>query len=211
MRRQSEIPPDDNKGDELPPPDEDEEERSGPKLIIGFVGQAGSGKGTAANLLHEKYGAVVFTFSSILTDILNRLYLPSSRDNLVNMSVTLRQGFGQNILAKAMSRQIENSTADVVVVDGIRRLEDIEDLKSNPKFHFIEIVVDPKQRFERLKKRNQKPGEAEMTWEGFLAVGQMETELTIAKVAEQADIKLNNEGDMQALEEQLDELVGKFK
>ncbi len=182
-----------------------------PKLIIGFVGQAGSGKGTAANILHEKYGAVVFTFSSILTDILNRLFLPSSRDNLVNMSITLRQGFGQNILAKAMSRQIENSPAEIVVVDGIRRLEDIEDLKSNPTFHFIEIVVDPKTRFERLKKRNQKPGEAEMTWEGFLAVGQMETELTIAKVAEQAQIKLNNDGDIKALEKNLDELVAKFK
>lgn len=182
-----------------------------PKLIIGFVGQAGSGKGTAANLLHEKYGATVFTFSSILTDILNRLFLPSSRDNLVNMSITLRQGFGQNILAKAMSRQIENSTSDIVVVDGIRRIDDIEDLKSNPNFHFIEIVVDPKIRFERLKKRNQKPGEAEMSWEDFLAVGQKETELTIAKVAEQANIKLDNEGDLLALEKQLDDLVSRFK
>lgn len=209
MRRQSQIPPDDNKGDELPPPDE-EEERT-PKLIIGFVGQAGSGKGTAANLLHEKYGAVVFTFSDILTDILNRLYIPSSRDNLINMSITLRQGFGQNILAKAMSRQIDNSTADMVVVDGIRRIEDIEDLKLNPAFHFIEIMVDPKIRFERLKERNQKPGEAEMTWEDFLAVSQKETELTIAKVAEQAEIKITNEGDIQALGKQLDELVTKFK
>lgn len=182
-----------------------------PKLIIGFVGQAGSGKGTAANLLREKYGAVVFTFSDILIDILNRLFLPSSRDNLVNMSITLRQEFGQNVLAKAMSKQIENSTADVIVVDGIRRLEDIDDLKLNPKFHLIEIVVDPKVRFERLKQRNQKPGEAEMTWEGFLAVGQMETEVSIAKVAEQAQIKLNNEGDMKALEEKLDELVKEFK
>lgn len=182
-----------------------------PKLIIGFVGQAGSGKGTAAHILQEKYGAVVFTFSDILTDILNRLFLPSSRDNLVNMSITLRQGFGQNILAKAMGRQIENSTADIVVVDGIRRLEDIEDLTTNPNFHLIEISVDPKVRFERLKKRNQKPGESEMTWEDFLAVGQKETELTIAKVAEQAPIKLNNEGDIQGLEKQLDELVSQFK
>jgi dephospho-CoA kinase len=182
-----------------------------PKLIIGFVGQAGSGKGTAANILHEKYGAVVFTFSSILTDILNRLFLPSTRDNLINMSMTLRQGFGQNILAKAMSRQIESSSSEIVVVDGIRRVDDIEDLKLNPNFKFIEIAVDPKTRFERLKKRNQKPGESEMTWEEFLAVGQKETEMTIAKVAEQAPIKLNNDGKIEDLEKKLDELINQFK
>lgn len=182
-----------------------------PKLIIGFVGQAGSGKGTAAHLLQEKYNATVFTFSDILTDILNRLFLPSTRDNLVNMSITLRQGFGQNILAKAMSRQIDNSQADIVVVDGIRRLEDIEDLRTNPNFHLIEITVDPKIRFERLKKRNQKPGESEMTWEEFLAVGQKETEVTIAKVAEQAQIKLNNEGEIKELEAQLQKLIESFK
>ncbi|MDD5438152.1 MAG: AAA family ATPase [Patescibacteria group bacterium] len=181
-----------------------------PKLIIGFVGQVGSGKGTAAHILQEKYGATIFIFSGILTDVLNRLFLPSSRENLINMSMTLRQGFGQNVLAKTMSRQIEESNAEIVVVDGIRRLEDIEDLTTNPNFHLIEISVDPKVRFERLKKRNQKPGEAEMTWEDFLAVGQKETELTIAKVAEQAPIKLNNESDIQGLEKQLDGLVNKF-
>ena len=180
-------------------------------MIIGFVGQAGSGKGTAAHLLQEKYGAAVFTFSDILSDILNRLFLPSNRENLINMSITLRQGFGQNILAKAMSRQIESAKEEMVVVDGIRRLDDIEDLKTKTNFHLIEIMVDPKMRFERLKKRNQKPGEAEMTWEDFQAVGQKETEVTIAKVAEQAEIKLNNEGEIKDLGKQLEELINRFK
>lgn len=182
-----------------------------PKIILGFVGQAGSGKGTAGNILKEKYGAAVFTFSDILNDILKRLFLPPSRDNLIILSQVLRQGFGQSILANAMEKQVASTESDMVVVDGIRRLEDIEDLSKNPAFHLVEMVAAPELRYERLKKRNQKPGEAEMTWEDFLAMGQRETELTIAKVSETAQLKIDNEGDVPALEKQLDELIIKIK
>lgn len=181
-----------------------------PKLILGFVGQAGSGKGTAANILKEKYGAAVFTFSDILSDILKRLFLETSRENLINLSQVLRQGFGQDILANAMERQVASTEADIVVVDGIRRPEDIADLRQNPAFHLVEMMAEPELRFERLKKRNQKPGETEMTWEDFLALGQKETEVTISKVSETAELKIDNDGEIPELEHQITELIKKL-
>ena len=54
-------------------------------LIIGFVGQAGCGKGTAADLLREKYGAGYFRFSGILGDVLDRLFLEKTRDNFIKI------------------------------------------------------------------------------------------------------------------------------
>ncbi len=177
------------------------------KIILGFVGQAGSGKGTAANTLRLKHGATVYAFGDILHDILNRLFLPPSRDFLIKLSQTLRQTFGQDALANAMEKQVDESRAELIVVDGIRRPEDIEDLRKNPSFHLIEISASPETRFERLKKRGEKPDEAAMTWEDFLAMSQRETEATIAAVAAQAEKKITNEGDLAALEKQIEELV----
>ena len=181
------------------------------KVIIGFVGQAGSGKGTAANVLRLKHGAAVFAFGDLLHDILNRLFLPPSRENLQNLSQCLRQTFGQDVLANAMERQVDESRAELVVVDGIRRMDDIADLHKIPSFHLINIDAKPETRFERIKKRNEKPGEAEMTWEGFLTMGQREAETMIADVAKQAERTIMNDGDMEALEKQLEDMIASFK
>lgn len=181
------------------------------KIIFGFVGQAGSGKGTAANILHKKYGAEVFTFSDILHHILNRLFLPNSRDNLIKMSQTLRESFGQDILANTMERQVAESNCELIVVDGIRRIQDIEDLRKNPNFHLIEIQTLPATRFERLKLRNEKPGESSMSWEEFLEMGNKETEVTIAAVAQQAELRIDNQGSMEELDVELERVISELK
>lgn len=177
------------------------------KTIIGFVGQAGSGKGTAANMLRLKFGASVFTFSDLLHGILDILHLPPSRDNLIKLSTALRQAHGQDVLANAMEKQVDESRAELVVVDGIRRAEDIKDLKKNPSFHLVEIVASPETRFERLKQRSEKPGETNMTWEDFLAMSQRETEVTIAGVAKEAKVTVDNSGNIPDLEKLLERLV----
>ena len=180
------------------------------KKIIGFVGQAGSGKGTAANSLRLKFGATVFAYGDILHDILTRLYLAPSRDNLIKLSGSLRQTFGQDILANAMEKQVEDSRAELIVVDGIRRIEDVKDLRQNPDFHLVEITASPEMRFGRLKQRTEKPGEMAMTWEDFLAMSQRETEITIAAVAKDAEKSLSNEGDIEDLDKQLEALIESF-
>lgn len=181
-----------------------------PKLILGLVGQAGAGKFTAAECIKNDYKIQVFVFSDILKDMLGRLFLPASRENLIALSTTVRQAFGQDALSNAMERQVAVSEADIVVVDGIRRFDDIADLKKNPAFHLIEVWAPPEIRFERLKKRNEKPGETEMTWEDFLAMSQKETEATIAGVAVQAEKKIDNSQDLPELKKNMLELIRSY-
>ncbi len=176
-------------------------------MIIGFVGQAGAGKGTAAEMLTVNKNAQIFTFSDILADLLKRLYKEKSRDNLIKMSTAVREAFGQDALANVMEAQVQESMADIVIVDGIRRMEDIEDLNKDPKFHLVEIWAPPEVRFERLKKRNEKAGEGDMTWEAFLAMGKRETEKTIAGVAAQAKYKIDNNAGLEEFKAKLDALV----
>ncbi len=181
-----------------------------PKMIIGFVGQAGAGKGTASEILAQKANVQIFTFSDILADLLKRLYIEKSRDNLIKISTALREAFGQSTLANVMKKQVQQSQADIIIVDGIRRMEDIEDLNKDPKFHLVEIQTLPEIRFERLKNRNEKAGEGNMTWEEFLALGERETEKTITEVAKLAKYRIDNDGNLEELKKKLETLIQNF-
>ncbi|MEK7625108.1 MAG: AAA family ATPase, partial [Patescibacteria group bacterium] len=66
------------------------------KIILGFVGDLASGKGTICKYLKEKYGTESYRFSTMLRDILKRVYLENSRENLQRLSTVMRENFGQD-------------------------------------------------------------------------------------------------------------------
>ena len=171
-----------------------------PKLIIGLVGQAGCGKGTATDLLRKEYGAGYIRFSGILAQLLDILGIEKSRDNLIKISNALRGEFGEDILSYAVERSALDAPEDIVVVDGIRRLEDIVALEPLPHFKLVSIEVDAKLRFERMKKRGEKSGESDMTWEQFQKEGKAPTEKTIPSVMKRAWKTIQNEGSREEFE-----------
>lgn len=178
------------------------------KLIIGIVGRQGSGKGTVAKILESKFGAQVFRFSAILGNILDQLNVDRSRDNLIKISEAVRGAFGQDVLAYALEHQATNADADIVVVDGIRRPEDIVALEPRPEFKIINVFAPTELRFARLKNRGEKVGEAHMTWEEFMNVEtKASTEITIPIVEARATVTIDNSGTMQELEQKVVDLV----
>jgi dephospho-CoA kinase len=178
-----------------------------PKLIIGLTGQAGCGKGTAVGILKKEYGADYFRFSAILLDIATRLNIEKSRENFIKLSICLRKEFGEDVLSYAIEHDTMNSPKDIVVIDGIRRLEDIVALEPLDQFKLIAIDVPAKIRFERLKKRGEKSGEADMAWEQFLAEENAETERTIPGVMARASKTISNTGTPEDLAQQVHEMM----
>ena len=181
------------------------------KVIIGITGSIASGKGTAAQYLKEKYGASTYRFSDMLGDMLDRLYLERSRDNFVKMSEITRATFGEDIMAKTMARDVEKDLNQIVIVEGVRRLADIEYLKKMAGFALVEIFADMKVRYERLKKRSEKADDQTKTFEEFKADHQRSTELSIIEVAEQAQKKIDNNGTLGELHQQLDGLISETR
>ncbi len=177
-----------------------------PKLVFGFVGPLASGKAVCQKYLSEKYNADSARFSTSLRDILTRLSLPISRTNLQDLSLDLRTRFGGDILARVIAADVKNSPKDIVVVDGIRRLDDIISLKDLPGFYLISIDAAPEIRYERMKKRNENAGDAEKTFAEFLNDGKREAELQIPEVMAAARFHLDNNGDLPALYAQIDKI-----
>ena len=127
------------------------------KIILGLVGPIAAGKGTIATYLEQKYSASTYRFSSIMRDLLIRLHLPLSRENLQDISTMLRQRFGEDLFAKVIAENVIQDNNKIIVVDGIRRLADIKYLTRIKDFVLVKVAADPHLRYQRLIKRTEIP------------------------------------------------------
>lgn len=177
------------------------------KIILGFTGLIACGKGTAAKYFADNYNADTFRFSTMLRDVMDRLYIPQTRENFQIISPALREAFGQDLMAKVIAEDVKNSKAEMIVIDGMRRPADIEYLKKMPNFKMISIEVDIKTRYERLLKRGENTDDTEKTFEQFQKEHEAETEIYIPELMKRADITIDNNGTMEEFYKQLDELV----
>lgn len=180
------------------------------KIIFGLVGMLACGKGAVKQRLVEKYKAQDCRFSTILRDVLTRVDLPHSRDNLIKISTVLRQNFGEDLLAKAIAKDASDLNSDIVVIDGMRRMSDIGHLINLPNFILVSVEAKPEIRYKRLVKRNENVGDGEMTFENFLADHKRETEITIPEVMSHAKEIINNDGSVEDLNKQVDMIVAKY-
>ncbi len=181
-----------------------------PKLIIGLVGLQGCGKGTVADVLREQYGAGYERFSGMIGSILDILAIEKNRKNFTKLSEVIRYAFGETIFSYALEKKVIESTQDIIVLDGIRRPEDIVAMEPLPHFHLVSIEADQKLRFERMKKRGEKATEANMTWEQFLAEEALPTEVTIPFVMNRAKYHFSNNGTREQLIEQVRTFMKQF-
>lgn len=180
------------------------------KVIFGFVGQIASGKGTAAAHIEKTCGANTYRYSTMLRDILDRVYLEQSRPNLQLLSQILRENFGQDTMARVIARDVEEDPNNIVVVEGIRRPDDIVYLKKIPGFVLVHIFADIKTRYQRLIARDENNDDQTKTYEQFKADHKEEAELKIADIAAEATEEIDNDGSFEELYAQLDALIQKY-
>ncbi len=177
------------------------------KIILGFAGEIASGKGTAAKYLVDKYGSGYFRFSTILRDVLKRLHLEESRENTQKLSTVLRQNFGEDILSKAISRDVLSDSHEIIAVDGVRRLSDIKYLKDVPGFRLIYIEADIGKRFERIVKRGENIDDKNKSFEQFKKDNEGEAEAQIKGLKAHADFVVDNNGAIAELYGKIDGIV----
>lgn len=178
-----------------------------PRLILGLVGRRGAGKGAVARLLEERYGARVVRFSAVLEDILERLAIETTRTNFIRLSEILRSTFGEEILQNALLQEIANDPHDIIVLDGVRRREDLSQLQHNEHFRVISIESPLEVRYARMKQRSEKAGESHMSFEEFQALEQAPTERTITDVEALAWKRIQNNRTIEELTVELDRVL----
>lgn len=181
------------------------------KIILGFVGQIASGKGTACQYLKEKHQASVYRFSTMLRDVLNRLYLEQNRENIQKISSALRETFGDDLMALVMVKDVTNEKNRIIAIDGVRREPDIKYLKKIPGFHLVEITARQKIRFERIVERDENADDKNKTLQEFQQDEQREAEQQIQGVAKLAEFRIDNNGTPDELYQQIEGILKKVE
>ena len=155
----------------------------------------------------KKYNATSHRFSASLRDILNRLNLEVNRKNIQILSNKLREGFGQDLLAKVMSEDVKNDNNKIVIIDGIRRPADIKYLSKMPEFKLVYITADIKTRYKRLIKRGENTDDNIKTFKQFKEDHKAEADREIPNVGKTAKIKIKNNGTIKNLHTQIDKTI----
>ncbi|MCW1888568.1 MAG: AAA family ATPase [Candidatus Moranbacteria bacterium] len=180
-------------------------------IVVGVTGEMASGKDTVTEYLVEKYGAKKYRFSDILREILDLLFVPQTRENLTRLSILLRQGFGDDLLAKVIEKRAEDDkTHPILVIDGIRRYQDIAYFNSLDGFTLWYVDASFETRYERLTMRSQNVDDMTKSEEEFRAEHEFETEKTVPALKEHANEVINNEGMLDELHRKVDVIMAKL-
>ena len=138
--------------------------------MVGFVGQVGSGKGTAAEILKSELGFRNYTFSQILRDYAQQNGLTlATRDDYWSLRNTLVRDYGSNYFLDTIKRKIKSDyeAADApfsgATIDGFRNIRDAYTFKRMPNTLLVGISASPYIRYWRASKRSDRP-EDQVKW-----------------------------------------------
>lgn len=180
------------------------------KIVIGLVGQKGSGKGTFSTLLQkllpDKQIAKIKS-SDILLQTLSLWSLTPTRENFQKLAVAMDQTFGLGTLTQAVEQQINTIQADIIIYDGVRWETDVEMIKKFPQSKLVYVTANPSLRYQRAKARNEKAGENEITFTQFMKEEQAHTEVFIPQIGAQADFTITNEGTLEDFKDQVKQVA----
>ena len=176
-------------------------------MIIGLTGSKCAGKGTAAVYSKQRYGGIVYSMSTPLTDIARRLHMENTRVNLIAIVTGLRQQFGEDVLAKTLHEDVRADVPHLGIIDGIRMPSEVELFSTLPGFQLWYVDAPVEARYQRSLKRGEKVGESSMTFEQFNAEEEAVTEQQIRGLRERATVYIDNVNTMEEFMSRIDTLL----
>jgi len=178
------------------------------KIVIGIAGMPGSGKATAEKVFRMKGYPIIAMGDEVREEARRRNLAPTPR-NLGSVMLQIRAEEGSAGLAKRCIPKIKAANSDVVVVDGIRSLQEVDEFKKEFKnFTLIVIHASPKTRFKRLLSRRRSDDPKD--WETFVARDERELSVGLGEVVATADNMVINEGKKSHLIGELDKILRRF-
>ena len=180
------------------------------KIIIALVANIGAGKSFVSDYIEEKYGAKSIKYSSVLKNILQILNLEEKRSNFANLSLALRKQFGENILENAIISKIENIDSEILLLDGVRRKEDIDNIKKLENFYLIFIDTSLEVRSERMKSRAEKNDDKNINIEVLNKDEQHDSENRVSMLKKEADFIIDNNSTIENLKENINNVIKKI-
>jgi dephospho-CoA kinase len=165
------------------------------RLVIGVAGLAGSGKSLVVGVAVRSGYAVVSMGDEVRNEAMKR-GLERTPENLGMVMLDLRQKEGDAVIAKRCTPRIQNANRERIIVDGVRSLAEVDELKrSFPNFTLIAVHSSPEARFMRLTRRQRSDDSEE--WQIFLDRDLRELSVGLGSAVAMAEHMIVNEDSLE--------------
>ena len=114
----------------------------------------GAGKSTIAEGLKPK-GYDIVNMGNAVREEAKKRNLESTSSNLGKLMLELREKNGPGAIAELIKPKIESSTADVILIDGVRSNDEIQVLRKFGNVKLLAIHASTDTRFDFLQKRGR--------------------------------------------------------
>ena len=187
-------------------------------MIIGLTGTIASGKGTFSKYLQQK-GFKYITISDLVREEARRQNLEIQREVLQNIGNLMRKKHGNNYWAKKAKEKININ--ENFIIDGIRNLGEVEELKKLPNSIIVGIDAPEDLRLKRMEKRNKsiEEGRKDSDPKNLLEIKKLELRdrgfkepehgQQVLKCLELADYKIINDSSLEEFYRKIDEILKK--
>ena len=174
------------------------------RLIL-VTGMPGSGKTSISNFAKEK-GFDTISMGDIIRYIAIQEGLEPSKRNLGLIAERVRMENGEAAVALRCIEKMSNKESDIVVVDGIRSLEEVEAFReAYGDAVLLAVHASPFTRFTRLRDRGRKDDPVE--WDPFMERDKRELGFGLGSAISMADCMIINEGSLPSLKRAFTEFV----
>jgi len=175
------------------------------KIVIGVTGMSGSGKATVRQVA-ETMGYSTVVMGDEVREEAKRRNLELTQENLGKIMLKLREEEGSAAIAKRCIPKIEKAKSNIVIVDGVRSLQEVEEFKKHFKdFTLIAVHASPKTRFQRLFHRERT--DAPRSWQTFTERDLRELNIGLGTVIAMADYMIINEGTKEQIRQKAREVL----
>jgi len=183
--------------------------------VIGLTGTIGSGKEVVKDSIKKKYDCYYVTLSDIIKSEMEKKKGTFNRTTLQDMGTEMRKKYGDHILAM-LAIEYLGRDKEAIIIDGIRNTAEIEYLKKKFGDDFKLVAVDAPQeiRFQRIVDRGREDPKA---WEEFVraderdqGIGEEEHGLHVKDCVDRADFLIVNDGSLEGLENNVNEVMEKI-
>jgi dCMP deaminase len=179
-------------------------------MLIGLTGRNAAGKGEVARYLQQK-SFYYYSLSDVIRDEIRSRSEEPTRERLIIVGNELRQKYASNILAERTLAKIEDDKH--YIIDSIRNPAEVDAFRAAKHFKLIRVDAPADVRFQRILQRHRESDPR--TFEEFVALENREAEgddtsQNLVKVELMADHSLLNDGPLEKLYRQIDELLPKL-
>lgn len=152
----------------------------------------GAGKATVRKILASLGCATVVMGDEIREEVKRRRLKPTAENTGIVM-LKLREEEGPDVVAKRCIQKIKKKRANLIIIDGIRSLNEVATFKEHfPSFNLLAVHTSPRKRFQRLfrRKRSDDP----KNFKSFRARDLRELSVGLGNVIAMSDLLIINEG-----------------